>query len=445
MNQKNQVNVGKVIENSQFNKFFLVTCIISLFALMFDGFSQTVFGTALAAQIADTGLSPNLFGFIGTTTLYGMTAGAVIFGVLGDKIGRKTTIIIGIIGYCLTTGLYGLSNSPLMFGILRTLTGVFVIGIVPSILAQTLEYAPVKIRARMGLLTTLGVPIGTVLCSLLGIYIVPAFGWRMLYLISFIPIILAVVVYLFYPESMETLVKRGDKAAIRKILVKADPEFVPNENDEYYTEGTKQQSKASFSGLFKQGMAKNTILFIILLACAFFATYGLVTWLPKLMISAGGYPATVSLQFLFSFVLGSVPGIMLGSKMVYKLGYKKSICAFSSMGAVMSLILTMKPGFLVTCVLLFLIGAAIYSITGLLYSYLGSNYPNSIRSTAFGWTNGMGRFGGSFAPVVGGLLLTYQVSFPMSFIIFAFIPLMIAAILILFTEDFTELSNLSKR
>ncbi len=85
---------------------------------------------------------------LASTALAGMMFGAIIFGSLADKIGRKKVIMICIIFFSGLSFAGGFASNPTEFGILRFLAGLGIGGVMPNLVALTSKYAPQKMRKQ---------------------------------------------------------------------------------------------------------------------------------------------------------------------------------------------------------------------------------------------------------------------------------------------------------
>lgn len=136
--------------------------------------------------------------------------GGLIFGRMGDKIGRRKVLLITIIGIGIVTGLIGLLPTyaaigfaaPALLVLLRILQGLFVGGEWSGAMTLVVENAPLHLRARYAAIPQIGSPIGTILSSG-GFFIMTlvfsqdsfdSFGWRIPFLVA-LPL-LVVAVYL---------------------------------------------------------------------------------------------------------------------------------------------------------------------------------------------------------------------------------------------------------
>lgn len=179
-------------------------------------------GTPTPAQESEIGL---LFSVIIACFLVGAAAGGVVFGWLGDRIGRVRAMSLSIMTYALFTGLCGLAQSPLQLGVLRFIASLGMGGEWSLGVALVMEVWPNRSRALMaGLIgaaanagyALVGV-IGIVLLSLLSTFegwllglglsestvqmLIAYKGWRLMMMMGVLPAVLTFLIRLFVPES----------------------------------------------------------------------------------------------------------------------------------------------------------------------------------------------------------------------------------------------------
>lgn len=142
--------------------------------------------------------------------------GALIFGAMGDRIGRRQTLLITIVGIGLATGLIGLLPTyatigviaPIALTVLRLLQGLSVGGEWGGAITMAVEHAPAGMRARYAAMPQVGSPIGTLLSSG-GFFLVSlmpgdtfhAWGWRIPFLAAFGLLIISVLIRRRLEES----------------------------------------------------------------------------------------------------------------------------------------------------------------------------------------------------------------------------------------------------
>jgi MFS family permease len=164
--------------------------------------------------------------------------GGMIFGAMGDKIGRRKTLMVTIVGIGIITGLIGLLPTyaaigvaaPILLVLLRIAQGLFVGGEWSGAMTIVVENAPLERRARYAALPQIGSPIGTILSSG-GFFVMTllfsqesfdSFGWRIPFLAAFPMLLLALYIRSRLDESpvFAELMEAGEteQAPIRTVL-----------------------------------------------------------------------------------------------------------------------------------------------------------------------------------------------------------------------------------
>ncbi len=139
--------------------------------------------------------------------------GALTAGAVGDYLGRRRMMLVNIAWFSIGMGLAALATNVTMFGLLRFFTGIGVGGLVATAGAMVAEFAPPGKRNLYNAIVYSGVPAGGVLASLLAIVLRDTIGWRGLFWIGALPIVILLPLALVkLPESP----KCSSPAATRK-------------------------------------------------------------------------------------------------------------------------------------------------------------------------------------------------------------------------------------
>jgi AAHS family benzoate transporter-like MFS transporter len=93
----NTVNVNEVIDKAKFTLFHFNVVFWCLLIILFDGYDLAINGVALPLLMQQWSLSAVQAGMLASTALAGMMFGAMMFGTLADKIGRKKVIMICVV------------------------------------------------------------------------------------------------------------------------------------------------------------------------------------------------------------------------------------------------------------------------------------------------------------------------------------------------------------
>jgi AAHS family benzoate transporter-like MFS transporter len=233
-----------------------------------------------------------------------------------------------------------------------------------------------------------------VVTSLLGIAIIPALGWRAMFVIGALPALVLVPVILRYlPESASFLRERASG-------VRTDRERNP------------------VTILFRGGYLRATIAFWVTSFMGLLLVYGLNTWLPEIMRSAG-YDLGAALALLLVLNVGAIVGLLVAGQVANRIGTRTSTIAWFTLAALFLALLSIRLPGVGVYVSVLLAGVFVFSAQVLVYAYVSQLYPAAARGTAIGAASGVGRLGAITGPLIGGALLTAGIAYPWGFYIFA--------------------------
>ncbi|MDZ4091149.1 MAG: aromatic acid/H+ symport family MFS transporter [Arthrobacter sp.] len=388
---------------SRFSKGSALAVFVCWLLVVFDGYDLIVYGTVQSSLISETGwgLTKATAGTIGSMAFLGMMIGAIFAGRMADSWGRRRTILGCAIVFSIFTVLCAFAPNAAVFGALRLLAGIGLGGLVPSANALVAELVPTKWRSTIATLMMSGVPIGGSIAALVGIQLIPAYGWQSMFLVAVLALVIVVPLGLKYlPETLAP-VSAADKAA-RKAAGKANPIKEPS----------------GFSSLLRAPYLGVSLLFATATIATLFAWYGLGTWLPNLMQLAG-YNLGSALTFALALNLGAVAGSVITAWAGTRFGPVPTAIAAAAVAAGALMVLVTGPSVTVVYLMLVLAGVGTHGTQCLIIAAVASHYPGHLRGTALGWALGTGRIGAVAAPQVGGLLLAAGLGVNSNFLAFA--------------------------
>jgi len=419
------MNVNAVVDKAKFKPFHLNVVLWCLFVVIFDGYDLAINGVALPLLMQEWNMTAVQAGMLASTALAGMMFGAMFFGMLADKIGRKNVILICVTLFSGFTFWGGFASNPTEFGILRFIAGLGIGGVLPNLVALTSEYAPQKLRSTLVTTMFSGYAVGGIMAALLGAWLTPSFGWEVMFYIAGIPLLLLPILWKFLPESLTFLVKKQQDEKARQIIQKITPEEKVSAQTQLVLNEV-QVPDASIAALFKQNRGMSTLLFWCCFFMCLLMVYALGSWLPKLMMAAG-YSLGSSLMFLMSMNIGAVIGTIGGGILADRFHLKPVIIGMFLMGAVALVGLGFNSPQPVIYLLVALAGASAIGSSILLYSFVAQYYPLAVRSTGIGCASAVGRVGAIVGPIIIGVLLGMELPHKLNFLAVA-IPAVIGAI-----------------
>lgn len=392
---------------------------LSTAALVFDGYDLVVYGTVVPTLLGDPSqlgaLTPAQAGTLGSYALIGVLVGAISAGAVGDRIGRRKVMLVNLAWFSIGMAITATTQSLQTFGIFRFLTGVGVGALVATVGALVAEFAPPGQRNRYNAIVYSGIPAGGVLAALVALGFADTIGWRGLFWVGALPIVLLLPLAIRnLPESPKWLVAHGriaeaERVAARTGLPVPAPEPV-------------LPTKVGFPALATAHYALPTFLLGMMSFAGLLLTYGLNTWLPQIM-GEQGYGKSYSLTFLLTLNLGAILGGLAASYLADRLGAKRVVASTFVLAA---LTLSLLPLHL-PAVLLFaavaLAGIGTIGTQVLIYGLVSNYYPTTARAAGVAWCAGFGRLGGIVGPILGGVLVGAGVGGSTAFQLFAGVSL----------------------
>jgi len=392
------LNVTDLIDQRAMSRMQIITITICGLVNLLDGLDTQLIAKTLSLPMTSLGL-------VFSAALFGATLGALSFGPIADRLGRRSMLAFAAFLFGTFTLLTAQASSLDTLLAYRFLAGIGLGGATPCFITLTSEYTPKHLRA-----TAVGVlwscfPLGGMLGGFLNAWILAHFGWQTVFWVGgSLPFLVGAVVLAYVPESVRFLMANdAPPARVARIITR----MFPGEADARtrFTAHEEHIGGISVAHLFMEGRSLSTILLWIPLAMGFGALAVAVLWTPSLLNLAGMSPSNTSVVIAFmglggflgsaaggrildktGLLGGAVPGMILGGIAVGSYGIAAgNIVAISICGMLLNglISLGMTAGLAMAAAL----------------------YPTAIRSTGVGWAMGAGRCGQVVAPLLGGLVL----------------------------------------
>lgn len=390
------IDVNEVIDHARFGAFHWRVLFWCTLIIIFDGYDLVIYGVVLPLLMEQWQLSPYVAGLLGSSALFGMMFGAMGFGMLSDRLGRKKTILLCVTLFSLTTFINGFASTPWQFGVLRFIAGLGIGGVMPNVVSLMSEYSPRRIRSTLVALMFSGYAVGGMMSAGLGIWIVPNYGWEVMFFLAVVPLLMLPLMVRFLPESVAFLMAQKREGEARSILQRLAPGRGMGELDRLQAPAA-AEARAPVLELFRSGRALSTLMFWLAFFCCLLMVYALGSWLPKLM-SMAGYALSSSLMFLMVLNIGAIIGAVGGGWLADRFSLRSVLVSFFVLGSVSLVLLGHERPMWFLYTLMGVAGATTIGSQILLYAYVAQYYPAGIRSTGLGWASGIGRNGAIVGP-----------------------------------------------
>lgn len=432
MNQQRSMTIQEVIDGAPVSAFQWRVLICCFLVVTLDGFDTASIGFIAPAirqewQLDAAHLAP-LFG----AGLLGLTLGALMFGPLADRFGRKNIMWLSVAFFGLMSILSAFSTDMTTLTALRFLTGLGLGGAMPNAITLTSEFVPARRRAGLVTLMFCGFTLGSALGGVVSAQWVPTIGWQgILILGGVLPLALSVVLIFILPESPRYRVLRNQQPEkVGEVLSKITGKNYDGVHF-YLDEQQVRQEKSAVTTLFAAGVMPVTLL----LWCVFFMSlliiYSLSSWLPT-MLNSGGIDLQHAAWVTTAFQIGGTAGALLLGQLMDRFNPYWTLAISYALGAVFIVLISVSEGSLLAMSLaVFGTGIGISGSQVGLNALTASLYPTRCRATGVSWSNAAGRCGAIVGSLSGGMMLAWNISFSVMFMVIALPAITAAAALIM--------------
>lgn len=400
--------------------------------VLLDGFDLVIYGTVLPSLLADESwkMTPETGGAIGSYALVGLTLGALMSGYIADRFGRRQPLIFYTAMFSTLTALCAVATGPAMLGVLRFLVRLALGGALPMVIALVVEYAPRDRRNFYNASMLTGYAIGAVGVSLVSLVVVPALGFRAMFVFGgCLGLLLVPVLVWWLPESIDNLLVRGRTVQARDLAASWGLDAADFERHDAAVGTSGRSDKwAPVRVVSAPGYRLASIAFPLAGFCSFVLAYGLNTWLPEILRQFG-YGLDSALAFLVVLNAGSLCGNLVLSKVADLIGPRFTVVLACAIASVCIGALSFQPPAVLVYFLVFAAGFGALTSGALIFGYVSTYYPTSSRATALGWATGVSRSGGIAGPLISGVLLGATIGPEWNFYVFAATALVCCAII----------------
>src|SRR5213596_3421312 len=206
------IDVGNVIDEGRWTTYEKLLILGTALTIVLDGVDNQLLGNAIPSLMKEWSLSRGAFSTVLALSPLGMMFGGALGGMLGDRIGRRAALLSSVLSFAVLTLAVSMVNGLFLLGVFRFLAGFGLGGAMPNAAALASEYVPRRQRPFAVTLTIVCIPLGGTLAAVLSARVLPAYGWRTLFVLGgIIPIALAILLFKVLPESPRYLASRRER------------------------------------------------------------------------------------------------------------------------------------------------------------------------------------------------------------------------------------------
>jgi len=423
-----EVQVSRLLDEHGLGAFQIKLILWSTLIAFIDGYDIGAIAFAAPHLIQDWHVPPKSLGLVLTASNFGVLFGSQIFGWVGDRYGRKTSLLLCNLLFGVFTFWAAYSTNLTELFILRTIAGLGIGGVIPNVVAINAESAPRNLRATLAIIATGMVPIGGALAGFAAAAFIPHYGWPVLFYIGgVVPVVFAIVAFFGMPESIKymTLHERHRDKMVR-LIAAIRPDYHVPANARFVIEDEQQFPSSNPRYLFHNGLEVITPLTWLMFVLNLMGYFFLISWTPTMLVAAAHASQTVgALTGAALQVGGTVGSLLLCWWLQRQRFFGIAILFLVAIPVVAAIGYAGLSSTTALVIVAFLAGAIVLGIQSGINVVGAMIYPTSLRANGSGWQLGLGRFGAIIGPLAGTLLVALPIQ---HMYLFAAVPFALGAV-----------------
>ncbi|BBD79407.1 MFS transporter [Aerosticca soli] len=323
------VSVGEVFADFPFTREHVKSCLALFFVFVIDAWESMIIVYASASLRADFALSPLALGNLIGAIFVGMALGALVWGRIGNWIGRKRCLMWSMGCYGALSLLSAFAPDYAALYALRLLAGFAAAGMMVVTFPYFEELLPVRVRGPASVFLATGWPIG-MLCALAVSVLWAGHGWRWIIGVSSLAALWLLVVGALVPESPYWLAGAGRGEAARAVLQRLAAGRARLPDAPLYVEPVRH---VRLREVLHGTLGRITALQCLLNFAFAWGYWGLQTWLPTLL-EQRGLSLPESYGFIVLSALWMIPGYVSAAWLTHRYGRRSVMVAYVGLATV---------------------------------------------------------------------------------------------------------------
>lgn len=422
------VDITAFVNERRVGGFQILVVALCALTVFLDGFDTQSIAFVAPSIAHEWNLQRAALGPIFVASLVGLLVGALLFGPVADKIGRRSMLMACTLIFGICTLLTARSDSVTELLVFRFIAGLGLGGGMPNAIALTAEYCPENRRATLVMIMFTGFSLGAAAGGILAAVLIPNFGWRSVWYVGgVLPLLLLPLQFATLPESIRFLVvSNAPVERISRLVQRIDRKFQPPAGVRYEIAEARAPG-VPVAHLFRGGRAWGTVFLWTMFFMNLLDLFFLQNWIP-VITNAAGIPVQTAVVIGTLFQVGGVIACLFVGFPIDRYGAYRVLPLLYALGCLFVIIIG-HAGASVPLLMLLTFGAGFCVVGGQnsANALAAIFYPTPMRSTGVGWSLGIGRIGAILGPLIGGFLISLR--WPNSSIfLLGSLPLLCAAI-----------------
>jgi MFS transporter, AAHS family, 4-hydroxybenzoate transporter len=412
-----RIDVNRILDSAPLRGLPMLVIVSTTVILILDGLDIQIISLVAPLLTREFHVTPASLGPALAAALIGMALGGFVLGGLGDRWGRRPTLLLSVGLFASATLLAATAHSIAILAAWRLLTGIGLGGAIPSAMALLAEFTGPRWRTAAIAAAVIGVPIGGMIGASIAGYVLPHLGWRTMFFVGgLLPCIALIAIYFILPESPRFLATRPERhASLVKVLRRLAPsEHFALGDDFELSDGLAAHARVSVSTLVTKPLLRETLGIWLIFFTNMFTIFTFFSWSP-VILGSFGLSLSAAVRGSFIFNLAGVCGGCIIAWMLSRLGSRWPTAAIAALGVIalwtisrlLSAASQSRDGVNLSVLMtaIAMTGFVMIGIQTAAYRLSAHLYPTQIRSSGVGWAAGFGRLGGILSSLIAGWLL----------------------------------------
>jgi putative MFS transporter len=385
-------------------RFLRKLTVVTAGGMFIDGYIFAVIAVTMALQTFkdDLGMTPTWAGLISSATLIGIFAGAITFGFITDKVGRKAMFLADLAGFAIASVLLFFVQQPWQMFVLGLVMGLAV-GADYAIGSPLMsEFAPTSLRARLTSFLQIAWNLGYVVAFLIGYLVTRSHPeqWRLVLASAVIPAALCLIARHGLPESPRWLLSKGRRDEAEAVLAQLDWTLESGDFEDERSERTK------FSAIFSRDYIGRTVFVSVFWTCLVLPYFAIIFFQAD-VLAALKLTNPIAAALLGTFV--ALAGAILGWFLVERIGRRKLLIVPLWVTGIALFVVAFDASLPITVVAAaFFVYLFAYGAASILCGvYPMELFPTSVRTTAVGFASSVSRIGAAIGTFLLPLVLEH--------------------------------------
>jgi len=411
------IDVNSVLDTAPLRGLPLLVILSTTLILVLDGLDIQIISLVAPLLTKEFHIAPASLGPVLAAALIGMAFGGFALGTLGDRFGRRPTLLFSVALFAGSTLMGATTQSIAALAMWRLLTGIGLGGAIPNAMALLAEFTGPRWRTQAIAAAVIGVPVGGMCGALTAAYVLPHLGWRAMFVVGgLLPCVALAVIYFLLPESPRYLAtqpeRRQSLVNVLNLLAGTDQYSIADEFE--LSDPVPKGGGTHIAGLLRGPLLRETCGLWLIFLTNMFTIYTFFSWSP-VILSSFGLPLAVAVQGSIVFNLAGVCGGCISAWLLARLGSRPPTAALAAVGIftlwVISRLLNhaSRSGSPIDVATLMIaiaaVGFVMIGIQTVAYRLSTHLYPTQIRASGVGWAAACGRLGGILSSLIVGWLL----------------------------------------